>query len=216
MIPAEILKLASAMAAEANARQGTDFEATASKDGYADAILARKKSAGHSAGLLIRRPVADEAGSAAASAVAAKTAAILGAKFGVLTLLASRPPAPRDAASWGEAAARIVALLEKTGVKPGGDLMTLDETPAGSPFDYASWAPQPKGGLTVDVFYRSGAGRAQPKNPAAEEHWLILLGEDAPSGKAVGRAFTLDVKGNAVCRAWWAVPKGDGFTFRRF
>ncbi|HEX4048536.1 MAG TPA: hypothetical protein VH309_11905 [Elusimicrobiota bacterium] len=209
-------KLAAALAAEVNARQSADYEARPAKDGYADALLARKKGEGRSAGLIVRRAAPDAAGSAAASALAAKLAAKLGEKSGALTLLAPRPPAAADAEAWSAAAAEVIAALEKAGTKTGSDLMTLDDPPAGSPFDYASWTPLAKGGLKVDVFFRSGAARAKPKASDAEDHWLVLLGEPAPAGKACGRAFALDLQGDAVCRAWWAEPKGSGFAFRRF
>ncbi len=133
-----------------------------------------------------------------------------------MTLLASRAPRGTDVESWTEAAAQVVAALEKSGVKTGSDLMTLDDPPAGSPFDYASWTPLAKGGLLVDVFFRAGSGPAKPASSDAEDHWLVLLGEAAPAGKTVGRAFSLDLQGDAVCRAWWAEPKGAGFAFRRF
>jgi hypothetical protein len=212
----DAVKLAAALAAEVNARQSSDYEAKASKDGYADALLARKKGEGRSAGLIVRRPSPDAAGSAAASSLAAKVAAKLEGKSGSLTLLAPRAPSAADVEAWSEAASQVVAALEKAGVKTGSDLMTLDDPPAGSPFDYASWTPRPTGGLLLDVFFRAGKSIAKPKAPDAEDHWLVLLGEPAPAGKAVGRAFPLDLHGDAVCRAWWAVPKGAGFSFRRF
>jgi hypothetical protein len=209
-------KLAAALAAEVNAKQGTDYEAKDAKDGYAAALLARKKGEGRSAGLLVRRAATDAAGTAAASALAAKVAATLKGKSGALTLLASRAPRPGDVEAWSEAAASLIAALEKAGVKTGSDLMTLDEPPAGSPFDYASWTPLAKGGLLVDVFFRAGDGPAKPKAPDADDHWLVLVGDAPPAGKAVGRAFSLDLQGDAVNRAWWAEPKGAGFSFRRF
>ena len=209
-------KLAAALAAEVNGNQGTDYEAKETKDGYAAALLVRKKGAGRSAGLIVRRPVADAAGSSAAYALAAKVAAKLKDKAGALTLLAPRALRAGDVEAWSEAAAAVIVALEKAGVKTGSDLMTLDDPPAGSPFEYASWTPQAKGGLLLDVFFRAGDGPAKPKAPDAEDHWLVLVGEKAPAAKAVGRAFSLDLQGDAVTRAWWAEPKGDGFTFRRF
>lgn len=210
-------KLAAALAAEVNARQGTDYEPKPAKGAYADALLAPKKGEGRKAGLIVRRAAPDAAASAAAASLAERLAAKLKDKAGVLTLLASRAPRDGDAPSWTEAAALVVAGLEKAGGKAGAEFLTLDEPPAGSPFAYASWAPLTKGGLLVDVFFRAGSGKAPAKTPDAEDHWLVLLGEPAAAGKAVGRAFSLDLPdGDAICRAWWAAPKGAGFSFRRF
>jgi len=67
------------------------------------------------------------------------------------------------------------------------------------------------------VFYRAGGARGGARTPGAEDHWLVLVGEPAAPGEAVGRAFALDLpEGDAVCRAWWAAPKGAGYSFRRF
>lgn len=213
----DTLKLAAALAAEVNARQATDYEAAPSKGGAADAVLASKKGEGRPAGLLVRRAAADAAASAAAAALAAKLSAKLKDKSGALTLLALKAPAEKDAEAWAAAAAGIVESLEKAGGKAGTEFLTLDEPPAGSPFGYASWAPREQGGLLVDLFFRSGSAKAPAKTPGAEDHWLVLLGEPEASGKVVGRAFSLDLPdGDAICRAWWAAPKGAGFSFRRF
>jgi hypothetical protein len=209
-------KLAAALAAEINARQGTDYEPKPAKDGFADALLAPKKGEGRKAGLIVRRAAPDAAGTAAASALAAKLAAKLKDKTGALTLLVPRAPVEKDAEAWAEAAAQVVAALEKAGGKAGTEFFTLDEPPAGSPFAYASWAPKAKSGLLLDVFFRAGGAKAPAKTAGADDHWLVLLGEPEASGKAVGRAFSLDLQGDAICRAWWAAPKGAGFTFRRF
>lgn len=210
------LKIAAALAAEVNARQGTDYEPRPGTGG-ADALLAPRKGEGRPAGLLVRRAAPDAAGSAAAAALAAKLAAKLKDKAGALTLLAPRAPAAPDAEAWADAAAQVIAGLEKAGGKAGTEFLTLDEPPAGSPFGYASWAPAKSGGLLVDVFFRAGGAKAAPKTPDAEDHWLVLLGEPAASGKAAGRAFALDLpEGDAICRAWWAAPRGAGFGFRRF
>lgn len=210
-------KIAAALAVELNARQGTDYEPRPVKGGFADALLAPKKGEGRPAGLLVRRAVSDAAASSAAAALAATLAVKLKDKTGALTVLAARAPAARDAEAWAEAAAQVIAGLEKAGGKAGTEFLTLDEPPAGSPFAYASWAPAKTGGLLVDVFFRTGGGKAAPKTPDAEDHWLVLLGEPESSGKAVGRAFALELPdGDAICRAWWAAPKGAGFSFRRF
>lgn len=216
MIDLDNRKLAAALAAEVNAKQQTDYEVRDAKDGFAAAVLARKDGQGRSAGLVVRCAVPDAGAAAAASALAAKVADRLKDKSGALMLLASRAPRLGDAAAWSEAAAQVVEALEKAGVKTGSDLMTLDEPPAGSPFDYASWTPRAKGGLLLDVFFRSGAGAEKPSASDAQDHWLVLVGEAPPAGKAVGRAFSLDLQGDAVNRAWWAEPKGSGFSFRRF
>lgn len=207
--------LAAALAAEVNARQGTDYEPRAAKGGLADAVLAPKKGEGRSAALLVRRAALDAGSSPAASALAAKLAAKLKDKAGALTLLVSRAPTEKDADAWADAAAHVVASLEKAGGKAGTEFLTLDEPDAGSPFAYASWAPQKAGNLLVDLFFRSGAGKPAVKGD--EDRWLVLLDEPAASGKTVGRAFSLDLPdGDAICRAWWAAPKGPTFTFRRF
>lgn len=209
-------KLAAALAAELKAKQQTDYEVRDAKDGYASAVLARKDGQTRSAGLLIKSALPDAASAAASSALAAKVAEKLKDKAGALMVLAPRAPQSGDVEAWSAAAAQIVDALEKAGVKTGSDLMTLDEPPAGSPFDYASWTPSPKGGLLLDVYFRSGKGAEKPEKADAQDHWLVVVGDAPPPGKAVGRAFSLDLQGDAVSRAWWAEPKGAGFAFRRF
>lgn len=209
-------KLAAALAEEVKAKQQTEYVVRDAKDGYASAVLARKDGQGRSAGLLIKSAAPDAGSAAAASALAAKVADKLKDKSGSLMVLAPRPPKPGDVEAWSAAAVAIVDALEKAGVKTGSDLMTLDEPPAGSPFDYASWTPRPKGGLLLDVYFRSGKGAEKPATPDAEDHWLVVVGDAPPAGKAVGRAFALDLQGDAVSRAWWAEPAGAGFAFRRF
>lgn len=218
MSDTETTQIAAALAAEFNARQAADYEPKPAKGGAAGVLLASKSGAGRPAGLLVLRPAADASAQAAADAVAQKLAAKLKGKTGILALHAPHAPAAKDADAWAEAAASAVAALEKGGGKAGAEFLTLDEPPAGSPFGYASWAPQARPeGLLVEVFYRSGAAKGAMKTPGAEDHWLVLVGEPAPAGKAVGRAFALDLpEGDAVCRAWWAAPKGGGWTFRRF
>ena len=216
MSPVDARKLAAALAAEVKAKQQTEYEVRASKDGYSSAVLARKDGQGRSAGLLVRDAAPDAASAAAASALAAKVAEKLKDKSGSLMVLAPRAPKPGDVEAWTAATVQIVDALEKAGVKTGSDLMTLDEPPAGSPFDYASWTPRPKGGLLLDVYFRSGQGAQKPAAPDAEDHWLVVVGDAPPAGTAVGRAFSLDLQGDAVSRAWWAEPKGSGFSFRRF
>ncbi|MBI3563949.1 MAG: hypothetical protein HY079_01985 [Elusimicrobia bacterium] len=214
----DTLKIAAALAAEFNARQSADYEPRPAKGGAAEVVLASKSGAGRPAGLIVLRPAVDAAAQAAADAVAQKLAAKLKGRTGALALHASRAPSAADADAWADAAAAAVAALEKAGGKAGAEFLTLDEPPSGSPFGYASWAPQARPeGLLVEVFYRSGAAQAAPKTSGAEDHWLVLLGEPSAPGKAVGRAFALDLpEGDAVCRAWWAAPKGGGWTFRRF
>ena len=216
MSAADPKKLAAALAAELKAKQQAEYEVRAAKDGYASAVLARKDGQSRAAGLLIRDGSADAGSAAAANALAAKLAEKLKDKSGSLSLLAPRAPKADDVEAWSAAAAAIVESLEKAGVKTGSDLMTLDEPPAGSPFDYASWTPRTKGGLLLDVYFRSGKGAAKPEKSDAEDHWLVVVGDAPPAGTAVGRAFSLDLQGDAVSRAWWAEPKGAGFTFRRF
>lgn len=211
-------KIAAALAAEFNARQSADYEPRPAKGGAAEVVLASKSGAGRPAGLLVRRASVDSAASAAAEALAQKLSAKLKGKTGALALHVARAPSAADAEAWAEAAAAAVAALEKAGGKAGAEFLTLDEPPAGSPFAYASWAPQARPeGLLVDVFYRAGAPKGGAKTPGAEDHWLVLTGEPASAGKTVGRAFALDLpEGDAICRAWWAAPKGAGFVFRRF
>ncbi len=209
-------KIAAALAAEINARQGADYEPAPAKGGPAELVLASKSGAGRPAGLLVRRAEPDAAASAAAAAVAARLAAKLKDKTGVLALQAVRAPSEKDAAAWADAAASALAALEAQGGKAGDEFLTLDEVPPGAPFAYLSWAPKARPeGLLVEIFSRAGGAKAAA--PAAGDHWLVLLGEPAPEGKAVGRAFALDLPdGDAICRAWWAAPKGAGWTFRRF
>jgi hypothetical protein len=210
-------KIAAALAAEFNTRQSSDYEPRAAKGGLAEIVMTSKSGAGRPAGLIVRRAAADAAATAAVDAIAQKLAAKLKGKTGALTLHAAHAPSAKDADAWAEAAAQAVAALEKGGGKAGAEFLTLDEPPAGSPFGYASWAPGARpDGLLVDAFFRAGSAKAA-KTPGAEDHWLVLLDEPTASGKAVGRAFALDLpEGDAICRAWWAAPKGAGFSFRRF
>jgi hypothetical protein len=211
------MKIAAALAAEVNSRQGADYEPKAAKGGAAPILLASKSGSGRAAGLLVRTPAADAGASAAAQSLADALAAKLKGRTGVLCLHAASAPSAGDAAAWAKAAETALTALEAQGGKAGDEFLTLDEPPPGSPFAYLSWSPKARPeGLLVEVFFRAG-GAKPAATPGAEDHWLVLLGEDAPSGKAVGRAFALDLPdGDAVCRAWWAAPKGSGWSFRRF
>ncbi len=213
MSDTETTKLAAALAAEVNARQSSDYEPRAAKGGLTELVMTSKSGAARPAGLIVRRTAPEAAAAAVMESVAQKTAAKLKGKTGALSLLVPRAPSAKDVDAWAEAAAQVVAALEK-GAKPDADLLTLDDPPAECPFLYASWSPRSRpDGLLVDAFYRGPAG----KPLGADDHWMVLLDVPAAAGKAVGRAFALEVpEGAAVRRAWWAAPKGSGFAFRRF
>jgi hypothetical protein len=212
--PEETRRLAAALAAEVNAKQAADYEARPSEDGACDALLVSKKGEKRAAALVVRRADADAAGAAAASALASDLARKLDGKSGALTLLASRAPLDADVEEWAEAASQLVPALEKAG--GDGDLLTLYDPPAGSPFDYVSWSPAAKGGLLLDIFYRPETAKAKTAASGGEDHWLVLLGHPAAAGKSTGRVFALDLQGQKISRAWWAEPEGAGFAFRRF
>jgi hypothetical protein len=216
MSPIDPLKLAAALAAEVNARQATDYEAKPSQGGAVAARFVSKKGEARPAGLLLRPASLDAAASAAASALAARLDAALKGKAGVLSLMTKQAPGEKEVEAWAAAAAQAVEGLESSAGKEGGDFLVLEEPPAGAPFGYASWAPGGKGGLTVDVLFRAGVSAEPAKSAEAEDHWLVLTGEPAASGGAVGRAFGLSLpEGAKIRRAWWAAPAGDGFGFRR-
>jgi hypothetical protein len=212
--PDDIRKLAAALAAEVNAKQSADYEARASKDVDSDALLASKKGEKRAVALIVRRADVETSSAPAAAELAAKLAAKLDGKSGALTVLASRAPSAADAEAWSEAAAELIPALEKAGGE--SDLLTLYDPPAGSPFDYVSWAPAAKGGLILDVLVRPEASKEKTAAAGTEDHWLILLGHPESAGKAAGSVFTMDLAGQKISRAWWAKPKDDGFSFRRF
>ncbi|MFI5346350.1 MAG: hypothetical protein ACHQ51_08245 [Elusimicrobiota bacterium] len=205
------LSIAAALASQLNAA-GADYSARAA-NGTADALLVPKADAAKTVGLVLRQVASDAPADAAAIAVGEKLKSFVAKRTGVLSVLAQKTPKAADAAALAAGIEKALAALDAAAAGADG-LKILENPPAGSGFEYASWAPQSES-LAIELLFRVPTEHTEVKTDGASAHWLAFVLPD--DRRPVVRAVPVKMPaGDVVKRLWWAFPKKGGWTFLPF